>query len=303
MLISSIMKEFKVEKRFEGVKDSTLVGYDDTFKCFNKYLSDRGIEHLEDISTRTIKSYLMYLIDEQGNKPVSANSKLNRLRVFFKWLYKEKLTTTLLTHGIKAMKTDIEPKHISIEDVRVVLSHLRRNRRREDSFTSRRNYTLMLTFISTGLRLAEVTRLEWNHISFSEGMVRIIETKSRTMQSVPLSETLAEELIEWKVFLDSKFDVLPPNVFVTERGKPLSRNAIQSLFKKLRTRLGLQSKFSPHVLRAFYIKSLLENGTNLREVQLLARHSKISVTQLYLHYNSHELKNTLNKNDPLNNLL
>lgn len=303
MLLESIIKEFEVEKRFEGITENTLNAYKLSLQLFHDYMSEQGITQLEDLTKRHIKQYLMYLVEERGNKPVTVNTQLKRLRVFCKWLYIEKLTPELLTEGIRAMREDHEPKIVTTEDVRAVLSHLRRSKRREDSFTSRRNYVLILTMIGTGMRLAEIERLTWQDVDFSESLIQIRVSKSRKSQSVPLSDSLARELLEWRLFLEKKFDRLPTSVFITEKGTTLSRSAIQNLFKRLKKRLGLQSRWCPHGLRAYYIKELLRNGSNLRETQLLARHSKISVTQQYIGYFAHELKDGLEEHNPLNNLI
>ncbi|TMN23148.1 tyrosine-type recombinase/integrase [Lentibacillus cibarius] len=303
MLLESITKEFMLDKKFEGLTENTLRAYEEFFRGFNSYMIEQGIEQLEDLNKRHLKQYLMYCLEELENNPVTVNTKLKRLRVFCRWLYVEKMTETLLTDGIKAMREDVQPKIVTTEDVRAVLSHLRRSKRREDSFTSRRNYVLMLTMIGTGMRLSEITRLEWSDVDFSESLIQIRKSKSRTTQSVPLSESLARELLEWRLFLERKFNKLPQSVFVTEQGKTLSYSAIQNLFKRLKKRLGLTSRFCPHGLRAYFIKELLKNGSNLRESQLLARHSKIQTTQMYVGYFAHELKEGLDKHNPLNDLV
>ncbi|WP_180235697.1 tyrosine-type recombinase/integrase [Bacillus toyonensis] len=76
-----------------------------------------------------------------------------------------------------------------------------------------------------------------------------------------------------------------------------------SIYKRLKKKLDIQSDFSPHALRAYFIKELLKNGGNLCEVQLLARHSKITVTQQYVGYFAHELKDSLDNNNPLKYLI
>ncbi|PGU46912.1 tyrosine-type recombinase/integrase [Bacillus cereus] len=119
----------------------------------------------------------------------------------------------------------------------------------------------------------------------------------------PLSEALARELLDWRLYLERKFDKLPSALFTTREGTAFSRNGIQNFFKRLKKKLALQSAFSPHALRAYFIKELLKNGSNLREVQLLARHSKITVIQQYVGYFSHELKESLDTNNPLKDLI
>jgi integrase/recombinase XerD len=302
MLIESLQKEFLVDKKFEGLKDNSLTAYENFFKNLNTWLNEQNIEHLEDMTPRTAKMYLMHC-SEIGNKPATLNTKLKLFRTFAKWLVDEGFTKESLTNGIKSQREDQKPKLVSTDDVKLVLSSLRRNKRRDDTFTARRNYALVIFLIGTGLRIGELTRLTWSDVDFDENLIRINISKSRRQQSVPLSETLAKELFDWRLYLEHKFDKLPRALFVTKQGTPLSRNGIQNFFKRLKKKLGLQSDFSPHALRAYFIKELLKNGSNLREVQMLARHSKITVTQQYIGYFAHELKDSLDTNNPLNNLI
>lgn len=302
MLFETVQKEFITEKKFEGLMERSIESYQMLFKQLNNWLNEQGIEQLEDITHRTIKQYLMYCM-ETGNKPKTVNSKLKLLRAFSKWLVIEGLSKNDLTSGIKLQREDQQPKIVRTEDLRLALSHLRRVKRREDTFTGRRNYTLLLFLAGTGLRLGELERLTWLDVDFSESLIRINTSKSRKAQSVPLSETLARELLDWRLYLERKFTSLPQALFVTQEGTPFSRNGIQNFFKRLKRNLGIEGDFSPHALRAYFIKELLKNGSNLREVQLLARHSKISVTQLYVGYFAHELKESLDSNNPLNSLI
>lgn len=110
-------------------------------------------------------------------------------------------------------------------------------------------------------------------------------------------------LLDWRLYLERKFGRFPQALFVTEKETPFSKNGIQNFFKRLKKKLGIQSDFSPHALRVYFIKELLKNGGNLREVQLLARHSQITVTQQYIGYFAHELKDSLDTNNPLNDLI
>lgn len=193
MLIETLQKEFLVEKKFEGLTQSSIDAYTQLFKTWNEWLDEQSLEHVEDLSGRTIKQFLMHCI-ECGNNAGTVNTKLRRLRVFAKWLFVEGITKDLLTEGIKEQRENKKPKLVSTDDVRIVLSHLRRTKRRENSFTARRNYVLVIFLIGTGLRIGELERLTWLDVNFAENLIRINESKSRRQQSVPLSETLARAL-------------------------------------------------------------------------------------------------------------
>lgn len=303
MLIEMAQKEFYAEKKFEGLTKNSLECYEIFFKTWNEWLNLQKIERIEELTPRVVKQFLKFCIEERNNKPTSINSKLKMLRTFAKWLYDEQLTKEVFTKNIKTLKQDTEPKMVKDEDIHLALRHLRRVKRRENTFEARRNYTLLLFMIGTGMRLSEIERLDWSDIDFNNYLITIDISKSRKAQSIPLSETLAKELLDWRFYLENQFDQIPIPLFIKRNKQRFSKNGIQLFFKRLKRNLGIEGDFSPHCMRNVYIKNLLKNGANLREVQLLARHSKIEITRGYVGYFAHELKDTLDKANPLRDLL
>ncbi|WFT75935.1 tyrosine-type recombinase/integrase [Halobacillus naozhouensis] len=102
---------------------------------------------------------------------------------------------------------------------------------------------------------------------------------------MPLSEALAKELKMYKSYVDNHFKEVPEAVFVNTQGERLTKNGVQLFIKRLKKDLGIHSTFSPHAMRNVFIKRLLMNKANLREIQLLARHSKIEVTSILVIFN------------------
>ncbi|WP_319005860.1 tyrosine-type recombinase/integrase [Metabacillus niabensis] len=90
---------------------------------------------------------------------------------------------------------------------------------------------------------------------------------------------------------------------MNQKGKRLTKNGVQLFIKRLKQDLGIEGDFSPHAMRNVFIKRLLMNKANLREIQLLASHSKIDVTRQYIGYFQHELKEILDEHDPLRGLI
>lgn len=296
-------KEFLAEKRFEGLTEKSLRSYIDFFKLWNEWLAQGGLERTEQLDSRTTKEFLMFCIEERGNKPKTVNTKLKLMRVFARWLTDEKITEELFTKGVKMQRESDSPKILLDKDLQDVLRHLRRQFRREHLFTARRNYTLILTLAGTGMRLSELCNMRWSDIDFDSSLIMIRTSKSRKTQSVPLTDQLRLELMDYQEYLKSKLGRLPDSVFITKEGNSLSPDSIQNVFKRLRANIGIEGYFSPHTLRNYFIKTLLKNGLNLRQAQLLARHSKIDVTRQYVGYFAHELKESLDEANPLRGLL
>ncbi|SFE09035.1 Phage integrase family protein [Bacillus sp. OV194] len=118
-----------------------------------------------------------------------------------------------------------------------------------------------------------------------------------------MSDTLRAELLDYQLYLERTLGKIPEQLFTTKQGEPLKRDSVQNVFKRLRASVGLEGHFSPHTLRNYFIKGVLKGGLNLRQAQLLARHSKIDVTRQYVGYFSHELKDCLDEANPLRGLL
>nr|WP_259545971.1 site-specific integrase [Heyndrickxia oleronia] len=301
--IEMMEKEFISEKKFEGLTENSLTSYINFFKTWNEWLAQEGIERVDQLNPRVTKKFLMWCTEERQNKPKTVNTKLKLMRAFARWLTDECITDELFTKGVKMKKEDDSPKILQDKDLQDVLRHLRRQFRREHLFTARRNYVIILTLAGTGMRLSELCSLRWNDIDFDSYLIMIRTSKSRKTQSVPLSEDLKRELLDYQDYLKSKLQRVPDSVFVTKEGKGLTKDSVQNVFKRLRASIGIEGYFSPHTLRNYFIKSVLKNGLNLRQAQLLARHSKIDVTRQYVGYFAHELKESLDEANPLRGLL
>jgi len=302
MLIEMSFKELISEKKFQGLTENSLKSYDNLFSVLGDWLRKEKIEHTQDLTSSLIKKFLKYCM-EQGNKPKTINSKLKLIRAWSRWMLEEEIIEKDICKGIKLVKEDDSPKIVKEEDIHLALRHLRRKKRREDSFYSIRNYTIMVTLIGTGLRINELVNLDWSDIDFVNRLVTIRISKSRKQGSVPLSESLAKELSSWRIYVEGKYNEVPSPIYINLNGNRLTKNGVQLFIKRLKHDLGIQGDFSPHAMRNVFIKRLLMNKANLREIQLLARHSKIDVTRQYIGYFQHELKEVLDEHDPLRGLI
>jgi len=301
MLIELAWKEMLTDKKLEGLTPNSLRSYDSLWGTFSKYLQEMGIERTDELNPRVIKGYLRWC-EERGNNPVTINSKLKLLRAFGKWLYEEGVTDDYCCRNIKAMRVDENPRIVRDEDIRKALSYLRRMKRREDSFYAVRNHTIIIFLIGTGLRAGELCALNWDDIDWEESLIILRKTKSRKLSSVPMSETVKKELASWQAYVDRHFKERPEPLFCTREGNRITRNGIRLMFQRIRKRAGIEGTFCAHSMRNVFIKNLLKNNANLREVQLLARHSKIEVTKQYVGYFQHELKDAIDEHDPLKGL-
>jgi len=154
-----------------------------------------------------------------------------------------------------------------------------------------RDKAILECLYGTGLRVSELTHLEVPDLHFDEGYIRCMG-KGRKERVVPVG-TSAREAIER--YLD---EVRPlwepegncPQVFLSPRKRPLSRQRVWTLIKTYARDGGIQKTVSPHTLRHSFASHLLSNGAPLRLIQEMLGHADISTTQIYTHVDQARLK-------------
>ena len=150
----------------------------------------------------------------------------------------------------------------------------------------------MLEFLyATGLRVTELVTLRLDQISLRQGVVRVTGKGSKD-RLVPLGEVA----VSWteRYLNDGRPALLgrrqSNDLFVTERGSAMTRQAFWHLIKRYASRAGIHKHLSPHTLRHAFATHLLNHGADLRVVQMLLGHSDLSSTQIYTHIAQQRLK-------------
>jgi site-specific recombinase XerD len=152
---------------------------------------------------------------------------------------------------------------------------------------------LVLLAISTGMRLGEITSLEWRNLDLSRKVIQVANTnvfttKSKKMRIVPMSEAVLEMLMRRTKRQGSDY------VFHLD-GRRLLDDHVSKTFKKHVKQAGVNPRLHFHSLRHSFCSLLVQQGATLYEVQKLAGHSSPSVTQIYSHLQPETLHNTVNK--------
>lgn len=303
MLIKFAIKEYLDEKEFNNLAPRTIKAYGDTLNEFQLFCSDRELIDTEDISEKTIKSYLMYCQRERNNAVLTVNTKLQHLKSFFRFLIDEEiiLERNNPTRRLTQNKSDSKLEVFTDEQVRMMLRYYRRQKR-DKQFWNYRNYTMLVFLLGTGARLGEMINTKWSDCDLVNHSV-IFYGKLKKQQSQPLSDKLVKELCEYRIYLERQFNELPTHVFTDQKGKPLTPNAVKLVFTRLARIMNFKGvRVSAHTCRHYYCSKLLRNGVDAYSVSRLMRHSSIKMTERYIHIWSDSLKETNDKYNPLNNL-
>ncbi len=158
--------------------------------------------------------------------------------------------------------------------------------------TPQRNKTMIQFLLNTGLRLSEMTNLEWKDIDLMTGQVKVVEGKGLKDRILWLDEETLTMLGKWKQrqFKErGKSDL----VFTTRTLRPLDGKAVRSMIKTYSNKAGINKHITTHSLRHTFASDLLRDTKNIRIVQKALGHADISSTQIYTHIVDEELEEAL----------
>ena len=228
--------------------------------------------------------------------PRSQARLMSSLKGFFDFLLNEGLRKENPAALLESPRLGLYlPDTLNIEEVEALLQA-----NEEDHYLGIRNRAIVETLYGCGLRVSELTALQLSDLFFEEGYVRVFG-KGNKQRLVPLAATTQKYI---QGYLDIRSEVTPKmakdgdTLFLSRRGTGLTRAMIFTLIKQLAVKAGISKKVSPHTLRHSFATHLLENGADLRAIQLMLGHSSITTTEIYVHIDRKHLAQVLESYHP-----
>lgn len=277
-----------------GLSVNTRTAYENDLRKFVRFLEARKVSTLNSVSRKQILDFLL-IKKEQGLSTSSISRLLVSIKIFFRYLHQEALLAQNVTDSMDSPKLwKVLPEILSMKEVNRLLSVPS-----GDTPYAIRDRALLETFYATGLRVSELCDLTIEDIHFDAGYLRCVG-KGQKERVVPFSETLTNILHDYLEQARPRFSKDPPNrfVFLTRRGKELSRKSVWKIVKQYALQAGITKTISPHTLRHSFASHLLHNGAPLRIIQEMLGHSDISTTQIYTHVDQSRLKSIHEKFHP-----
>ena len=274
-LVTEYCDQIWIEK---GLSKNTILSYSGDLHKLESWLHSRNIL-LSECSDVDLNLYLAEKFD-QGCSSSSINRILSSIKGFFIWASKMQKINSNPSELIDSPKLKRKlPINLSEEDITNLL-----DTPDTSSATGIRDRCILEILYATGLRVSELTELTLNQVDIERGVVRVVG-KGNKERIIPLGE----KAMGWYIKYVNHYREAPivskinNRVFLTDKGKIFSRKACWSMICRY-SEISIPNKnISPHALRHAFATHLLNNGADLRAVQLLLGHSSLSTTQIYTH--------------------
>lgn len=301
MLLKFAYEDFIADRRFKNTTERNIRNYRQLLYPFIDYCLQRGLNNVEDVRFSHLRDYLMEC-QANGNKPSTINSKIQRIRAFYSYMFEEKMVKENIAKKVKLQKEDIKIDVFSDEQIYQMLAYYRSLRRKEQTYFSYRGYLLIVMLLGTGLRRREIRELKWCDIDIANCSMNVFG-KNRQYETVFLTEKLIKEIAVYKTFCRQHFGCEKEYVFLNRDGTPISEWAIAQLFDNLRLKMNFENvRVSPHTFRHTFCHRLAMSGMPAFAIQKMMRHQNINVTMRYVAMWGNELKEQNEKHNPLKDL-
>ncbi len=289
-LIDLFLNHLSVER---GVSPNTLSAYSRDLADLHSDLQKSGVVSWEDVSRDHISGYIERLGSEIS--PRSRARKLAAFRSFFKFLERTERIRINPASLVRFPKLDLQlPKVLAMAEIETLLA-------RPDPGTplGQRDRAMFELLYASGLRVSELASLQLTRVFIDPGYI-IVLGKGDKERIVPMGEQATDAL---GIYLrDGRPRLMKkgsaPEVFVNARGSSLSRQGIWKIIRQHALGAGITRNITPHMLRHSFATHLLENGADLRSLQMMLGHSDISTTQIYTHVARERLKEIHRKFHP-----
>ena len=290
--LKSYQSYLKIER---GLSANTIESY-----CFDIEKLMLFLEHNNmDVSPIKIQEEALQQFIYEVSKEVNSRSQariISGLKSFFSYLifedYRDDNPLELIESPRLGRKL---PDTLSIEEIDALINAVDLS-----SNEGERNRAMLETLYGCGLRVSELVELKISDLFFEEGFIKITG-KGNKQRFVPIAEITQKyieiyknEIRRHQVINKNDSDVL----FLNRRGKKLTRAMIFTIIKKLAIEINLQKNISPHTFRHSFATHLLENGADLRAIQMMLGHESITTTEIYVHLDRKHLSEVVNNFHP-----
>ncbi len=228
----------------------------------------------------------------QGLGGKSIARMLSSWRGFFDYLVKQHNFTSNPCIGMRAPKSAKTLPQALSADQAVKLVDVK-----EDDLLSLRDHAILELFYSSGLRLAELVGLNFDHLDLANGTITVTGKGNKT-RIVPVGSHAISAIQSWMAARNLIAKAESVALFITKQGNRITPRAVQYRLKEWAIKQGVNSDVHPHMLRHSFATHVLQSSGDLRAVQEMLGHANISTTQVYTHLDFQHLAKVYDQAHP-----
>ncbi|WAC02887.1 tyrosine recombinase XerD [Lacinutrix neustonica] len=282
------LKDYQLYLKIErGLSQNSINNYSFDVKKLISYLEANNITTSPIAITKETVQQFIYTIAKRVNAR-SQSRIISGLKGFFNYLIFEEYRESNPLDTIDSPKIGRKlPDTLSESEINELIGAI-------DLSTPQgeRNRAILELLYGCGLRVSELTALKISDLFFEEGFIKVTG-KGDKQRFVPIVESTQKYISIYRNDVRNHMDIsndFKDTLFLNRRGKQLSEAMIFTIIKDLATSINLSKTISPHTFRHSFATHLLENGADLRAIQLMLGHESITTTEIYMHVDKSHLK-------------
>ena len=291
---NNIIDKYKTWLRLEkSLSANSIEAYLTDLDKLIRFVESEG-KDFATISYQDLQQFVAQLRDI-GIHPRSQARIISGIKSFYRFLLLDEYITADPTELLESPKIGLKlPEVLTINEINDILDTI------DLSLPEgQRNRAMLEVLYSCGLRVSELISLRYSDVYFDEGFIRV-EGKGSKQRLVPISETAIREIKTY--LLDRNLMVVKKGfediLFLSRRGTALSRIMVFHIIKQQTEMAGVHKNVSPHTFRHSFATHLLEGGANLRAIQEMLGHEKITTTEIYTHIDRQFLRKEILEHHP-----
>lgn len=295
-IFEKFLNEFLVYlKSIRGYSVNTIQSYRNDLERLINFLESKGVNDFNDVDKIILSSFFSTL-DVMGLSTKSLARNYSSVKSFFRYLSSNDYIEQNPAIKFSAPKVRVNPPEVlSVSEINKILEQPNTK-----TLLGIRDKAMLEFAYATGVRVSELINLKLNDLFLDEEVVRVFGKGSKE-RLVPIGS----HAIYWvNQYLAKVRPVLAKKlisgnfVFLNSRGGKLSRMGFFKILRQYVHEAGIDKNVHPHTIRHSFATHLLEGGADIRVVQELLGHSKISTTQIYTHVDRTKLREVLMKYHP-----
>lgn len=289
-----IITRYKTWLRLEkSLAANSIDAYLTDLDKLTRFIASEGKEYT-DITYQDLQQFVAQLRDI-GIHPRSQARIISGIKSFYRFMLLDEYITIDPTELLESPKIGLKlPEVLTVNEINNILDSI------DLSLPEgQRNRAMLEVLYSCGLRVSELIALRYSDIYFEEGFIKV-EGKGSKQRLVPISDTAIREIKNY--LLDRNRMVVKKGfediLFLSRRGTALSRIMVFHIIKQQTEMAGVHKNVSPHTFRHSFATHLLEGGANLRAIQEMLGHEKITTTEIYTHIDRQFLRKEILEHHP-----